>query len=1321
MPANWAFGAFTYFRQHIQTVAMKEGVMVIDHRAIAWANGWLKFGPPLMVAFVLVLTLVVITWEAKADIWTGAGQAATAWQTRNWNIPANWTLNVVPPANDQNTFSPLGEGTIELNGLQSAGAMIFNNFTYTTIAPGTLPANLTMVNPLQGGSTISMGEGVRDTYGVDYFTAGPRFTADVILGAPLAINLGVNAANRLNSSMMFSGQISNLQNNSLTFTGAGVGASLWISSNNVFNGSPLNPLTIASGGGGGGNGYTLHLVDSGRLDGTPVNPTPINLTASTCYLGLQDNRNGGPIPVGSNQYLNSVNSYGGNVYADRSYQSNPLDTTVNVEQYIAGGVTVYQGVANFGSTGPFGRTNNGFDLHLVTLNWDTAPNSVTINVNNGNLTEGRGGSRYVSGANRLQEPLNYTYVSNLSENLSKLVPFTKGGTGVLAVYQVNGGGQWWNAPQVNAGVLRLGTPTIPHTIPVGQSIVLQTNSAALGIGWDTNIVLSGAVTPFPITPAGAIIGQSGAVDIDKWNFAPAILDPNVLSSVQTLTYLRIGSSMGDDASFDPWINLQTDAKISGATQIIPYFIAPNNCYIHYFGGGGGSVCVDSHLVNYNGRNTMLEMGTTGNLLPGRVALGPEFTPNNTYTGKTDVCAGTLQLTNQGSVWGTSVVNVWTYDLNITNGLYATPGPYHNAWEGAGNYSWTGPGQLLLDPQTTSSKDWNLYWYTAQQGGSLFNALQLDGGVIGWTGDVNVWGVPGTYGWTVISNLNPLVNQNVNVLGLGGEYSAGTMTTWFQITDNSQTQAPVLLYKAGKNSKLDLTQNTLVGGNTYTGGTIIAGGEIIVNDANQLNAGHLNVNGGPIVILNGGVLHITSGGLDTNFWTPIKINTSGTPDTQKDCGSVIKVDENVTATLKANFDFSWASTRYLEKTGFGTLIYDAPAPAGGAANAWGLKLTEGLVQVNQMPVNSNADTGPVIFNGGNLNVVRVPAGMALDRDAAYGFRNMVSFQYTTSTVQIGDGAMFRVHGIVPSELLGTVFFSANDLDGNPSNNVVHLSRNRSSVGNGSPGYNTRGNGRIGFTGVTVYMSGGGAGNNLNVLPQEEGFVLQLGGGVVFNASQQNTINGTVYFAGNLAKSVKIDGEEASPATPILPAPNYTFNLVPETWTIAGTGLTSWTGTTEKVGPGTVAIKRSLGAPVTVVPADPLTPPPLLQISGGTFEAGGSADPFTDTATNLSLDIVNNSAATGLLISQGVKNVNNISGVGNTTVSGPAGTELIVNSIVQNNLTLGAGCLVTIRPIPGGHSDSYTSITPVPEPATWILLILAGAGLWGRRLLGRHTKE
>jgi len=70
----------------------------------------------------------------------------------------------------------------------------------------------------------------------------------------------------------------------------------------------------------------------------------------------------------------------------------------------------------------------------------------------------------------------------------------------------------------------------------------------------------------------------------------------------------------------------------------------------------------------------------------------------------------------------------------------------------------------------------------------------------------------------------------------------------------------------------------------------------------------------------------------------------------------------------------------------------------------------------------------------------------------------------------------------------------------------------------------------------------------------------------------------------------------------------------------------------------------------------------------------------------------------LISQGVKKVDNITGTGNTTVSGPDGTALIANSIVQNTLTIG-----------DGSSASSASLTSVPEPATWILLALAAAGL------------
>ncbi len=690
---------------------------------------------------------------------------------------------------------------------------------------------------------------------------------------------------------------------------------------------------------------------------------------------------------------------------------------------------------------------------------------------------------------------------------------------------------------------------------------------------------------------------------------------------------------------------------------------------------------------------------------------------------------------QGSVWGSASVSLWTYDQNITNGLYANPSLYHHPlWEGQGNYTWTGPGQLLLDPVLNPAdpnyRYWNLEWYLAQGGQPggpvpLINVLTLDGGVIGWTGNVILPNVPGSYGFTVNSNLNPLVPAQVNVLGLGGEYSAGTMTTQFQITDNNPPQGgsiPVLLYKAGKNSKLDLTQFQPGLPNIYTGGTIIAGGEIIIDNAAQLNAHEGNLNGGPIAILNGGRLHVAGiAGNQVNLFNPIMINTAGTPDTVKNCGSVIEVDANVSATLWANLDFSWAPTRYLEKEGSGTLIYAAPAPViPGLKNAWGLKLTNGLVVLNQLPVNPASDSGPLILNGGNLSVTAVPAGV-LDTNPAYGFRNIVSFQNTVSTITVDDNAMFRTHGFVPNEIAGTVKFQANDLDGIPGNSVVHLSRNLAPSTNPTPLSDySRGSGAMTFTGVTVYMSGGGFNNDLNVLPRDAGFVLQLNDGVWFNASRQNNVYGEVNFnntnPANPASWVRIDGEEASPPVPAPPTPPYLFTTTSDTWTIYGTGYTTWSGTTEKFGWGTVAIKRDAGTPVAV------NANTLLQITGGTFEAGGTADPFTDNTLSpgLSLDIVCNSTATGLLISQGVKNVDTITGTGNTTINGPSGTELIVTSILQNTVTIRAGCTLYIRPLPGGPTAGG-GITPVPEPATWIMLVLAAAGLLSRPSRTRLFKK
>ncbi|MGD0383791.1 MAG: hypothetical protein ABSA77_09735, partial [Thermoguttaceae bacterium] len=743
----------------------------------------------------LALALGAVFGEAKADTWTGAGQAV-ANQTRDWRIPANWQLGIVPPATDSNTFSYFGEGTIELNGPQTACEMNFNDFTYTTIAPGVLlpPSSLTMVNPPAAASAFWMGEGVRDTYGSDYFTAGPQITADVNLNnnpinTPIGVILGSPIGPGSNSSMMFSGQINNLNNNALFYGGLGAGTSLWISANNNFNGGINNFITIASAPVGGANGYTLHLVDSGRM-----NFTPIALQGTSSYLGLQDNTGGGAggVQLPGNVYNNWVWSYGGNVFTDRSYQLPGQDsnTTVNVLEYLMGGVRDYNGMINFGSTGSFGRTNNGFSLRLGTFDWEHNAPMELVHVNNGNLTEGRGGSRYVSGANRLQEAHNYVYVdmlNEMSEHQVNVIPLGKGGTGVLAIDRLNGGlqgalQQWISPPQVLAGVLRLGSANNPHNAP---SVQLLAPDAAVGFGWDTQIFAPVAV-PFPILPAGVNPGQCGAVDIDLWNFGWTVLAiPTINTNFQVganqWSYLRVGSSMGGDATFDPQPNPAKHASVAFLnqlgmqTQIIPN-VNPPGISEYYFGGGGGTLRLDCQLQDY-GQQTWLEMGTTGNLLPGRIALNPGGDINqqepNLYTGPTRIFAGTLQLMKQNSVWASQLVSCNNYDMNITNGLYAVPG--------APGATWVGPGQLLLDPARNGvAKNWSLNWYTVNGGVPLINALFLDSGVIGWTGDVNLTAVPGIYGKPLISNLNPLVNPNVILLGLGGEYSAGTMFAQFKI-------------------------------------------------------------------------------------------------------------------------------------------------------------------------------------------------------------------------------------------------------------------------------------------------------------------------------------------------------------------------------------------------------------------------------------------------------------------------------------------------------------------------------------------------------------
>jgi len=115
------------------------------------------------------------------------------------------------------------------------------------------------------------------------------------------------------------------------------------------------------------------------------------------------------------------------------------------------------------------------------------------------------------------------------------------------------------------------------------------------------------------------------------------------------------------------------------------------------------------------------------------------------------------------------------------------------------------------------------------------------------------------------------------------------------------------------------------------------------------------------------------------------------------------------------------------------------------------------------------------------------------------------------------------------------------------------------------------------------------------------------------------------------------------------------------------------------------------------------------STSTLNVGSTTyDPFTNGSTHM--NVVNKGA---LNITSGSKTVAALSGTGSTTLS--ASTQLTATSVAQNTLTIGAGATLTISAIPGGPTADTSSLTAVPEPATWAMLMLAamGLGIYWRR--------
>ena len=1038
--------------------------------------------------------------------------------------------------------------------------------------------------------------------------------------------------------------------------------------------SSINISSVAGGGFGdvyfanANNGYSrsvtiqsntaARLLDSGRT--------------GTGTVGLFGGRLDILSSTGAQALANTIFSQSGEIFADLNWADGVAPLLAPTTDS-TGMVIVDNENAGGGAASITYQANNEFNFlapALILENVQGAANPTrTVDVENGDIHTGIAGSDLQTGPDDLNRLVVTAQVNSLTDNVAGIVNLTKTGGGVLAI---GGNNQTTSEGQkfVDTGTLRFLTANSYGTTTglVGgpaQTVTLEkiggVVSAALGIGYPTAV-------PANLATAGNIVGQSGAFDVDFLG-DPAPVVESFINNVGALTGLRLGSS--------------GNGSLSG--KVTPY-ISPAGGATYYMGGGGGSLQITSVLPDF-GVGTALDMGTTGTLLPGLVQLTPAGGAE-TYTGTTYIHAGTLEDLGAAVLSNCNNTALLTYSALLTKGA-----AYANAGAGA---PFNGPGQILLSPTVP-------YIYAAGGSFGVAGGLTFDGGAVGFTGSIVLNALPGSYGDGINSELYqtelpaaaPVATA---ILHLGGENSSGTMTTTFAITDTviAAKNVPVALLKSGINSILNLTASPA---NTYTGGTGILGGAIVINKDNELGPA-------PVTITEGGILHVTGGGV-INFPQILKVANGAHAE-----GSVVDVDAGTALNLTGGSSLVAGSLQadvqqsVLEKQGGGVLniLPGFFFPDGGAANSpantWGLKLDAGVLQINQLPGAQTQANGEAVFAGGTLHIASYGSGLIV-YNQNYGFSALTTFQGTSSLLNIDGNSIFRTDGYNSSNLMGNLVVSMQP---------TSIFKMSGLAGGGTA--DASGTGSIDFSGGNVQFTPTDA---HFLLPQDGEFSLHLNSTasdeLLFSGCPNADVNGNLYFnddSGSTAVSIDAATVDNTPTS------------VASTWTIAGTGLTSWSGTVYKestqaipgqLGPfttGTVVFDRCAGAPVSVATGS------LLQIDAGTVVATGGTDPFTDNSTGATsgnhVAVVNNASFEVLDVNAAIQG---ITGTGSLTVSDGVTANTLRLATNSGASSVGSLDIVGNSSLDIANNHLFINYGAGPDPiasvAAWLKSGYAG-GAW-----------
>ncbi len=705
------------------------------------------------------------------------------------------------------------------------------------------------------------------------------------------------------------------------------------------------------------------------------------------------------------------------------------------------------------------------------------------------------------------------------------------------------------------------------------------------------------------------------------------------------------------------------------------------------------------------------IGATGLTKTGTGTLNINNSNGNSYSGTTTVNAGTVVLSVYNTIGDNSPlqINGGTVRLAIANAL------------GENNIAATtiNGGTLDLNAQSAGSEPIFVQGTGVGGNGAIINT----GANATFSGSVRYLTMQGD---TTVGGNITLGTQD------SGRFEIGRFTGAY-LAGNGYT-----LTKTGSNNVWLLSI-----GYTNLGAVVINQGELTIQWDNDLTGTVLGTSTSlaPVTVNAGGQFGVWTLGTATPtgavFNNPVTLNGGGIGGTQADTQTPLTFASSITmngggviyasneaANREVTFSGAFTGTGDLTKSGSfvtrsqvnydrGTAIFSGTNSNtyNGATNVYGgrliLRKTAGAVAI---PGNLNigdamngasgvwdavqlgasdqiADTSIVTFTASGANNFAYLDMMGynetvggINDSTGYGIIQVqdTSTVNSSSTLTVNNTANCSYNGIIRDKYAGAgtgTLVLVKDGAGK-------LTLGVSNISSGTP-----------YSGGTTVKAGILSISDNSVLGSPSGKLTLNGGTLEATASFSLTTTGTA----PVARPIEITASGGA----IQVSADQTLTL-PGTYTLNG-GLTAKGG-------GTLSLALASAPTLS-------TSGPLSIVAGTTVTAGGAVDPFTDGTNGAIHAAVANDGK--FAVTAGTKTTGNVTGTGETNVSG-SGTTLSVSVVRQGHIYIGSGSKLIVRPAssaPLSDGLDLLPLTPVPEPSTWALLILAAMVLGVYRLRRR----